>query len=97
MKNIFGLSLVIFTLFSCTKEKIENLAVHRECDETYLVSNNDQNVYLICNSEELNGYVDGAIVNVKVKETKYDCKYAQKGCSVQYYEISKPVSIVKFN
>lgn len=95
MKNLLGLTLILFILFSCKKESIENLSVHRECDETYLLSNDNGNVYLVCNREELDGYDNGSLVRVKVKETKYNCKYAQYGCS-QYYTISQPVTILKF-
>jgi hypothetical protein len=49
MKNFLGLALVLFTLISCKKERIENLSVSRECGETYLLSNNNGEVYLICN------------------------------------------------
>lgn len=96
MQNVLGIALVLVTLISCKKDKIENLSVYRECDETYLLSNDNGNVYLICNGEELDGYANGTVVDVKVKETKYDCKYAQKGCSVQYYTISQAVTILKF-
>lgn len=97
MKKIIFISLIFLVLLACKKEVIEEYIVKKECDnEIYLVSDTESTVYLVCNNEELSNYNSGDVVSVKVKETKYNCKYAQYGCSTEYYNISKPVSIIKF-
>ncbi|MCD8528896.1 MAG: hypothetical protein LRY27_02765 [Chitinophagales bacterium] len=97
MKKIAFILFGAFMLQTCERELIENYIVQKQCDgETYLISNSENTVYLICNDEELNSYQTGDMVSVKVKPTKYNCKYAQYGCSNVYYQDSKPASIIRF-
>jgi hypothetical protein len=79
----------LFTL-SCSKEKIEEFTVLKDCSSTFLLGENIS--YYICNEDKLNNYNNGDKISVVLKPLS--CKYAMYGCST-YYELSTDAKITR--
>ena len=60
--------LTVLTLFSCKKEKNEEVSVIRDCTGTYLHFNGKD--YHVCNSDKLSSFENGVIVKATFKRIK---------------------------
>lgn len=65
IKLIAVLALLLVTQ-SCTKKKLKNALVHKDCTGTYINFNSKS--FLVCNQESLDNFNHGDQVNVKFQE-----------------------------
>lgn len=59
---IYLFSILLFTNFSCQKEKSVKMTVIKDCTGVYLRI--DKKDYQVCNVEKLESYSDGTEINV---------------------------------
>lgn len=87
MRILVVLALLVFAT-SC-KKNVEGAEVVRDCTGTYLrIENEDLKV---CNSEILDGYLEGEKVNAKYKKVQ-DCADEGAVCML-YHEYSASIEI----
>lgn len=95
MKNIIKLITVLALLLaaqSCTKQKLKNAIVDKDCTGTYIRINSK--AYSVCNKESLDNFNNGDQVNVKFQETQ-ECDSVEIFCLLVYpYTVVSTVEIL---
>lgn len=82
-QNITIVLCIVLILFfaSCTKEAYQSVTVIRNCTGTYLRL--DGKDYIVCNTEKVNSFPNGAAVTARFKNIK-ECNGSAKYAIVCY-------------